>query len=174
MQMNNEKFKLTSISQAARNSIIVISRINNSYQYTIMFTFLNSNIPASLNYTLSASLFYNTLIFFVFSFISIDSITSISVNELVIDLTTQETRLLNASNAGNVETELKRALNYHAKLRSARNFSINLLIDFAVLLSYNSIVIKIALTLFVKVSFTDFHESKLYKKAITDAQHKIN
>ena len=174
MQMNNEKFKFISILQTTRNFIIVISRVNNSYQYIIISTFSNNNISTLSNYTLSTPLFFDTSTFFAFLFISIDSITSIFVNKLIIDSTTQKTRLLNASNVENAEIELKRAFNYYAKFRLTKNFSINLLTNFVVLFNYNSIVIKIVLTLFVKVFFTNFHESKLYKKTIINAQHKIN
>ena len=174
MQINNEKFKLTLISQATRNFIIVISRINNNYQYITIFTSSNNNISTSSNYTFSTSFFYNISIFSAFLFISINSVTSIFVNKLIIDSTTQEIRLSNTLSVENVEIELKRTLNYYAKFRLTKNFSINSLIDFVVLFNCNSIVVKIALTLFVKAFFTNFHESKLYKKAITDAQHKIN
>ena len=173
MQINNEKFKLISILQTTRNFIIVISRVNNNYQYIIMFTFISSiNILTLFNYTFSTSFFYvtSTSSAFLFSF---DSIISIFVNKLIIDSTTQETRLSNATSV-NVEIELKRALNYYTKFRSVKNFLVNLLIDLTVLLNYNLIVIKATLTLFVKIFFTNFHKSKLYKKAIIDTQHKIN
>ena len=170
--MNNEKFKFTSISQAARNFIIIISRINNNYQYTIMFTFSNNNISTLFNYTYSISLFYNTLTFFVFLFNS-NSLTSIFVNELITNSTAQKIWLSNALNA-NVKIELKRTFNYYAKFRSTKNLSINLFIKLIVLFNCDLIVIKIVLTLFVKIFFTNFHELKLYKKAIVDAQHKIN
>ena len=137
-----------------------------------MFTFSSSNISTSFNYTLSTSLFYNISTFSAFSSSS-NSITSISVNELIIDSTVQETRLPNALNA-NVEIELKRTLNHYAKFRSTKNSSMNLLIDLIALFNCNSIVIKAILTLLVKVFFTNFHKSKLYKKAIIDAQHEIN
>ena len=138
-----------------------------------MFTFISSiNTSTLFNYTLSALFFYVTLTFFAFLF-SFNSITSIFVNKLTIDSTTQKTRLLNTTNV-NVEIELKRAFNYYAKLRLIKNFSINSLIDLTVLFNYNSIVIKTILTLLVKIFFTNFHESKLYKKTIIDAQYKIN
>ena len=138
-----------------------------------MFTFIvsNSNILMLLNFTLS--IFYDISTFFAFLFISIDSITSIFVNKLIIDLTTQETRLLNTSSV-NVKIKLIRTLNYYTKLRSTKNFSINSLIDLIVLFNCNSIVIKTVLTLLVKIFFTNFHEFKLYKKTIINAQHKIN
>ena len=138
-----------------------------------MFTLIvsNNNISTLLNSTLS--IFYGISTFFAFSFISIDSVTLISVNELITDSTVQETRLLNALSV-NVEIKLKRALNYYAEFRSTKNSSINLLIDLIVLFNYNSIVVKTILTLFVKVFLTNFHESKLYKKTMIDAQHKIN
>ena len=149
------------------------ARHNNSYQYITIFTLIFSiNISTLFNYTFSTSFFHATLIFFAFLF-SFDLITSIFVNELIIDSTVQETRLLNASNA-NAEIELKRAFNYYTKLRSIKDFSMNLLIGFAVLFSCDLIVIKAILTLLVKAFFTNFHESKLYKKALIDAQHKIN
>ena len=96
------------------------------------------------------------------------------MNKLIIDLTTQKTRLLNALNVENVEIELKQTFNYYTKLYLTKNLLINLLIVLIILFNYNSIVIKIILTLFVKFFFTNFHESKLYKKAIIDTQHKIN
>ena len=172
--MNDERFKFTSISQAARNFIIVIPRVNNNYQYITMFTLSNSNISALLNHTLSTSFFYNTSTLSAFLFTSIDSVISISVNELVIDSTAQKIRLSSASNVENAEIELKRTFNHYAKFRSTRNFSMNLLIDFVVLFNYNLIVVKTVLALFVKAFFTNFHEPKLYKKAIINAQHKIN
>ena len=137
-----------------------------------MFTFiaLSNNISTPLNST--SSTFHNTSIFFAFSS-NPDSITSISVNKLTIDSTTQKTRLSNATSA-NVEIKLKRAFNYYAKFRSIKNFSMNLLIDLTVLLNCDSIIIKTILVLLVKVFFTNFYESKLYKKAMIDAQHKIN
>ena len=125
-----------------------------------------------LNFTLSIS--YNISTFFAFLFISIDLITSIFVNKLIIDLTTQKIRLSNALSVENVKIKLKRAFNYYTKLRSTKNLLINLLIDLIVLFNCNSIVIKTILTLFVKTFFTNFHESKLYKKAIINTQHKIN
>ena len=139
-----------------------------------MFTFtLSINTSTSFNYTFSTLSFYATSTFFAFLFSS-NSITSIFVNKLIIDSTTQKTRLSNALNVENVKIELKRALNYYTKFRSAKDLSMNLLIDLIVLFNYNSIVIKVTLTLFVKAFFTNFHESKLYKKTIVNAQHKIN
>ena len=139
-----------------------------------MFTFtLSINTSTSFNYTFSASSFYAISTLFVFS-LSSSSVTSIFVNKLIIDSTTQEIRLSNALNVENVEIELKRTFNYYAKLRSTKNLLMNLLIDLIALFNCNSIVIKTILTLFVKVFFTNFHESKLYKEAIVDAQHKIN
>ena len=123
-------------------------------------TVLNNNIST---FDFTFSVFYNTLTFFAF-LSSFNSVTSIFVNKLTIDSTTQETRLLNATSVENVKIELKRTLNYYTKFRSIKNFSMNLLIDLIVLFNYNLIVIKIALTLFVKVFFTNFHEFKLYKK----------
>ena len=138
-----------------------------------MFTLTSSiNTPTLFNYILSTSLFYVTSTLFAFSF-SFDSVISIFVNKLIIDSTAQKTRLSSALSA-NVEIELKRTLNYYAKLRSTKNFSMNLLIDLIALLNCDSIVVKVALTLLVKTFFTNFHESKLYKKAIIDAQHKMN
>ena len=133
-----------------------------------MFTFISLvNISTLFNYIFSTSLFYVTLTFFTFLF-NFNSVTSIFVNELTIDSTIQKTWLLNATNA-NVEIELKQAFNHHAKFCLIKNFSINSLIDLIVLFNCNSIVIKIVLTLLVKVFFTNFHEFKLYKKAIINA-----
>ena len=172
--MNDEKFKLILISQTARNFIVMISQVNNNYQYITMFTSTFSiNTSTSFNYTLSTLFSYVTSTFFAF-LLSLSSVTSIFVNELTIDSTAQEIRLSNASSVENVKIELKRALNHYAKLRSAKNSSMNLLTGLAALLSYNSIVVKIVLTLFVKAFFTNSHESKLYKKAIVDTQYKIN
>ena len=125
------------------------------------------------NYIFSTLLFYNILIFFAFLFNS-NLFISILINELIINLTTQETRLLNASNVENVEIELKRTFNYYAKFCLTKNSSINLLIYLIVLFNYNSIIIKTTLTLFIKVFFTNFHESKLYKKTMINTQYKIN
>ena len=150
MQMNNERFKFTSILQATRNLIIVISRINNNFQYIIMFIFISLiNTSILFNYTLFALFFYVILTFSAFS-LSSNSITSIFVNKLTIDSTTQKTRLSNATSVENVEIKIKRAFNHHVKFRSTKNFSMNLLIDLIVLFNYNSIVIKTTLTLFVK------------------------
>ena len=167
MQINNEKLKFISISQTTRNFIIVISRVNNDYQYIIMFTLtvLNNNTSTS---DFTFAIFYNISIFFTF-LLNSSLFTSIFVNKLIIDLTTQKTRLLNASSVENVKIELKRAFNYYTKLRLTKNFSVNSLIGFVALFNCNSIVIKIALTLFVKVSFTNLYKSKLYKKVIIDA-----
>ena len=70
-----------------------------------MFTFIvsSNNISMLLNFT--SSVFYSISIFFAFLFISIDLVTSIFVNELIIDSTTQEIRLLNVLSA-NAEIEL--------------------------------------------------------------------
>ena len=135
-----------------------------------MFTFSSNNISTLFNYTFSTSFFYKTSIFFAFLFSS-SLITLIFVNELIIDSTTQKIRLLNALSV-NVEIELKRTLNYYTKFRSIKNFSINLLIGLIVLFDCDSIIIKAVLALFVKTFFTNFHKSKLYKKAIIDTQHK--
>ena len=138
-----------------------------------MFTLiaLNNNTSMLLNSTFS--IFYNISTLSAFLSTSIDSFTSIFVNKLATNLTTQETRLSSALSA-NAEIELKRTFNYYAKLRSAKNSSMNSLIDLIALLNCDSIVIKTILALFVKAFFTNFHKLKLYKKAITDAQHKIN
>ena len=137
-----------------------------------MFILTVSNNNISIFDFISA-IFYNISTFFAFLFNS-NLFTLIFVNELIIDSTAQKTQLLNASSVENVEIKLKRTFNYYAKLRSTKNFSINLLIDFAVLFNCDLIVVKTVLTLFVKTFFTNFHESKLYKKTIIDAQHKIN
>ena len=138
-----------------------------------MFTLTASSNNTLMLSNFIFSIFHNISIFFAFLFISINSVTSIFVNELIIDSTTQKTRLSNALNA-NVKIELKRTFNHYAKLRSTKNLSVNLLIDLTVLFNCNSIVVKTVLTLLVKTFFTNFHKSKLYKKAIIDTQHKIN
>ena len=126
-----------------------------------MFTFIFSIKTSTLfNYTLSTLFFYVISILFAFLF-NFDSITSIFVNELIIDLTTQKIRLSNATSA-NVEIELKRAFNYYAKLCSTKNFSMNLLIGLTVLFNCNSIVIKTTLTLFVKKFFLRIFTNRNY------------
>ena len=127
-----------------------------------MFTFSNNNISTLFNYTHSTSFFYNISTLFAFLF-NLNSFTSISVNKLITNSTTQKIRLLNALNA-NVEIELKQTFNYYTKLRSTKNLLINLFIELIVLFNYNLIVVKIVLTLFVKAFFTNFHELKLYSK----------
>ena len=99
-----------------------------------MFTFIASNNNISV-FDFTLSVFYNisTLFTFLFNF---DSVTSIFVNKLTIDSTTQETRLLNALNA-NVEIELKQTFNYYTKFRSTKNSSMNLLIDLIALFNYS-------------------------------------
>ena len=86
-----------------------------------MFTLTFSiNISTLFNYISSTSPFYviSTLFAFLFSF---DSITSIFMNELTIDSTTQKIRLSNALNV-NIEIKLKQTLNYYTKFRSIKNF----------------------------------------------------
>ena len=77
-------------------------------------------------------------------------------------------------NALNVETKLQRTFNYYSKLRFVKDFSMNFLIDLIALFNCDFVVIKVALTLLVKVFSIDFYESKIYKKTITNIQHKIN
>ena len=103
--------------------------------------------------------------FFAFSASLIKFFTLTFIDKLIIDLIIQEIRLFNALN---VETKLQQTFNYYLKFRFVKNFSINFLIDLIVLFNYNFIVIKIALTLFVKIFLINFYELKTYKKAITN------
>ena len=110
-------------------------------------------------------------IFFTFSTSLIKFFTSTFIDKLIIDSIIQEIWLFNALN---VETKLQWTFNYYSKLWFVKNFSINFLINLIVLFNYNFVVIKIVLTLFVKVFSIDFYKLKIYKKTITNIQHKIN
>ena len=227
LQINNKKLKLTSIFkqhtfQTTHNFIIIISYINNSFQYTTLFistssmlifhksstfsvsnTFLFSNKTSSIsnknpsisNKTsqISSKIFKisnnNSLIsnnnspiankkFFVANSISfafstslIEIFTLMFINKLIINSIAQKIRLFNTSS---VKTKLQQTFNYYFELRFVKNFLINSLIDLTVLFNCNLVIIKIALTLFVKTFSIDFHKPKTYKKTITNTQHKIN
>ena len=97
----------------------------------------------------------------MFSANSTGTFTLTFIDELVIDSTVQGTRLLSALS---VETEL----------RSARDFSVGPLIGLAALFNCDFVVAKAALALLAKVSSVNFHESKTYKEAMADAQHKMD
>ena len=175
--LNDEKFKRISIfkqqlSQTTRNFIIIISSTNNNQQYIIFSTFTTFNNDFSL------------FVIFIFVSNSISSsfaktifnssnnaFTSIFVNKLINNLILQKTWLFNATN---VELKQQRTFNHYLKLRFVKDLFVNFFIDLIVLFNYDSTIIKTALILLNKIAFVDFYELKTYKKAITNAQHKIN
>ena len=227
LQINDEKLKFTSIFkqhafQVARNFMMIISCVNNSFQYIILFistsstsasrefsTFFASNIflfsskissisnsnssVSNKTFQISSKIFEisnnnssvsnnnssvaNRNFFvanntpFASSTSSIGIFTLTFIDELIIDSIAQKIRLFNASS---IETKLQRTFNHHSEFRFVRNFSMNFLIDLIVLFNCDFVVVKAVLTLLVKVFSIDFHESKTYKKAITNAQHKMN
>ena len=178
LQMNDERLKLTSVfrqhaSQAARNLMVVIPRVNNSFQYTTLFT-PASSAPAfrgtstsilsasdrtsqasGKNFSISGSTF------FVSSANSTETFTLTFIDELATDLTVQGIRLPSASSA-------------ETKLRPARNSSVGSLTDLAALSNCDFAVVKAALALLAKAFSVDSHEPKTYKKAMADAQHKMD
>ena len=131
------------------------------------FLILNNNFSILNKISLISS--KNSLIlnntFFAFSTNLIKFFTSTFINKIIIDSIIQKTRLFNALN---VKTKLQRTFNYYSKFRFVKNFSINSLINLIILFNYNFIVIKIALTLFVKVFLINFYKLKTYKKTITN------
>ena len=90
----------------------------------------------------------------------------------------QKTRLFNFINIKfsfiDVKTKHKRFFNYYFNFCIAKNLFVDFFIDLTVFFNCNLIVIKICLTFFVKINFVNFYKSKIYKKTITNAQHKIN
>ena len=178
LQMDDERLKLTSVFrqhafQTARNPMIVIPRVNNSLQYIILSTptlsapasrGTSTSISSASGRTSQASDRNSSIsdsTSFVFSANSTETLTSTFINKLTTDSTVQETRLPSASS---VET----------KLRSAKDFSMSSLTDLAVLPNCDLAVAKAALALLAKAFSIDSHEPKTYKKAITNAQHKMN
>ena len=162
--LNNNSLILNRIFQVS-NKIFEISNRN--------FLILNSNLLI-LNSNLSIvnkNFFVANSIFFVFSASLIKIFTSMFIDKLIIDLIAQKIWLFNALS---VEIKLQRTFNYYFEFRFVKNFLMNFLIDLIVLFNYNFVVIKVVLILLVKVFLIDFHKSKIYKKTITNAQHKIN
>ena len=175
--LNDERFKRILIfkqqsSQTTRNFIIIISSTNNNQQYIIFSTFTTFNNNFSL-FVIFISVSNSTFLFSakIISSSSNDVFTSIFVDELTNNSTLQKIRLFNATN---VESKQQRTFNYYSKLRFAKNLFVNSFIDLIALFNCDSTVIKTALTLLNKAVFVDFYESKTYKKAITNAQYKIN
>ena len=158
---SNNNISISSTSIFRNISTLTFFVLNN------IFSISNHNFLA-LNKTLSI-LNKNSLIlkniFFAFSASLIKFFTLTFIDKLVINSIIQKTRLFNALN---VEIKLQRTFNYYSKLWFIKNFLMNFLIDLIVLFNYNFVVIKIVLTLLVKVFSIDFYESKTYKKAITN------
>ena len=99
--------------------------------------------------------------------------TSISIDELIIDFILQKIKLFNS-----IDVKQK-IFDRYSKFRFFKNFFVNSLTDLIVIekvvfVKTNSIIVKTALILFVKTTSMNFYESKLYKKVIIDAQHKMN
>ena len=102
--------------------------------------------------------------------------TLLNHNKLIIDFIVQETRLFTFLNFIFLNKQ-QRALNRYTNFRFVKNFFVNLLTKLVTIKTFfncNFVVVKVALTLFVKIFSIDSHESKIYKKAIIDAHHKIN
>ena len=95
----------------------------------------------------------------------INFFTLMFIDKLIINLIIQKIRLFNALS---VETKLQQTFNYFLKFRFVKNFLINFLINLIILFNCDFVVIKIALTLFVKIFSIDFYELKTYKKTITN------
>ena len=151
-----------------------ISTLSTSVFRNISIFFVSNSNFLILNKTfsiLNRNLLISNNIFFAFLASSVKFFTSTFIDKLIIDLIIQKIRLFNTLN---IETKLQRTFNHYLKFRFVKNFSINSLIDLIVLFNCDFVVIKVALTLLVKVFSIDFYESKTYKKTITNIQHKIN
>ena len=135
-----------------------------------MFIFILNN-----NSFVSNNIFFNNDFF-----ISIrnDVFLSTLINELIINLILQKIRLFNLNdikfNFIDLKTKHKRFLDCYFNFRIAKNLFVDFFINLIAFFNYNSTIIKICLTFFVKINFVDFYKSKIYKKTITNTQHKIN
>ena len=97
-------------------------------------------------------------------------------DELIIDFIVQKIRLFTFLNFTFLNKQ-QRALDRYTDFRFVKNFFVNSLTRFVTIKAFfncDFVVTKVALTLFVKISSIDLHKSKIYKKAIIDAYHKIN
>ena len=171
--MNDErlKFNLTFkqfVSRTIQNLIVIILQISDKSQYIIYFIFSINNsifsISSFLTFSNSSNLNFN---------FNANIFTSISIDELIIDFILQKTKLFNS-----IDVKQK-AFDRHSKFRFVKKFFVNSLIDLIVIekvvfVKANSIIVKTTLILFVKTTSVNLYESKLYKKVIINAQHKMN
>ena len=172
-EINNERLKFNSTFKqfafrTIQNLIVVILQMNNKSQYITFFTFSINNYIFWINdfltflNNLSLSFNFNANIF-----------TLISIDELIIDFILQKSKFFNS-----IDVKQK-VFDRYSKFRFVKDFFVNSLIDLIVIkkvvfVKTDLIIVKTTLILLVKAISIDFYEFKLYKKVITNAQHKIN
>ena len=188
IKLNDEKFKhilifKQTMLQTTRNFVIVI--FNQNQQYTI-FASAFASTSTLIFFTLIVIFFVNALntnlntnlisINNALTFLNNNYIISLNHDELIIDFIVQKIRLLIFLNFTFLNKQ-QRVFDRYTNFRFVKNFFVNLLTKLAtikIFFNCDFAIIKIALTLFVKNFSIDLHESKIYKKTIVNAYHKIN